>query len=146
MKFDPEESVTGASFRPDAVLLIFSRGRLQEVLEVLEREGIAVDSFLVERERVTAAVFFPEGRSDLPDALFRQGILSEDGFFRLILRGSRLSEGRGIAALWESVLAREQIPVRLACSDSTGVTQYLPTARRFAVSELLNRTFGIRSL
>lgn len=145
MKFNLEETVTGADLRPGAVLLTFPREQLPEVLFLLGKQGVLIDAFVVDRDRVTAAVFFPEEEDpEQREALIRQGITSEAGYFRLILRGSRLSEGRGLAALWETVLAEERIPLRLSCADCNGITQYLPVVSRPAVLSLLDRTFGIK--
>ncbi len=145
MKFNLEETVTGVDLRPGASVLVFSRDQLTEVLRSLEEKKASVDAFAVDRQRVTAAVFFPEG-TDPSEALLGRGVLSEGGFFRLTLRGRRLTEGKGLAALWESVLADERIPLRLSCSDCNGITQYLPDSAKNAVLELLHRTFGIRAV
>lgn len=146
MKFNLEETVTGADLRSGAVILTFSRDQSSEILTLLGRSEVSVDAFVVDRKRVTAAVFFPEEEKAQCEALIRQGVTAESGYFRLMLKGSRLTEGRGLAALWESVLSDEKIPVRIACADCTGITQYLPVSTRPAVLDLLNRTFGIKAV
>lgn len=141
MKFNLEETVTGADLRPDGAILTFPRNFLPEALDLLSQMRGEVDAFTVDENRVTAAVFFPSKASLSP--LLQQGVSVERGFFRLTLRGSRLSEGKGLWALWESLLAKEKIPLRLSCSDACGITQYLPDAARPRILELLHQTFGI---
>ena len=143
MKFDRSEQITGADLTPGAVLLSFFRARLTDVLEALERLKLQPDAFVIDRQRGTVALF-PEGEEDLRRALLPLGAVTEGGYFRLLLRGHRLSDGRGLAGLWESVLAHHEIPLRLSCSDSTGITQYLPLTSRPAVLALLEQTFNIR--
>ncbi|MBO5249043.1 MAG: hypothetical protein J6B54_07170 [Clostridia bacterium] len=145
MKFNLEETVTGADLRNNASLLVFAREKLREILLLLETQNVAPDAFVVDRERVTMAVFFPDGTPPSETWSTHQ-VLAEDGYFRLTLQGHRLTEGKGLAALWDSVLADENIPLRLSCSDCGGVVQYLPDAARDTVLQLLNRTFGIRGV
>ncbi len=145
MKFNLEETVTGADLRPGAILLVFPRERLTEILNTLGEQCISVDAFVVDREKVTMAVYFPED-AGTPDGLSEQDLIVEQNYFRLTLRGHRLTEGKGLAALWESVLADENIPLRLSCSDCSGITQYLPDSAKNVVLELLNRTFGIQGV
>lgn len=142
MKFNLEETVTGADLRPDGAILTFPRERLLRILDLLKEAKADVDAFTVDRNRVTAAVFF-SSPAPLPP-LLQEGVSVEHGFFRLTLRGSRLTEGKGLWALWESVLARENIPLRLSCADACGITQYLPDAARPKILALLEQTFGIR--
>ncbi len=145
MKFNLEETVTGADLRPGAVLLVFPRERLTEILRKLQERTISVDAFVVDRERVTMAVYFSEDPGNCGD-FSEKDLIVEQNYFRLTLRGHRLTEGRGLAALWESVLSDERIPLRLSCSDCSGITQYLPDSAKNAVLELLNRTFGIQGV
>lgn len=145
MKFNLEETVTGADLRSNASLLVFDRENLREILLLLENRSVAPDAFVVDRERVTMAVFFPDG-APTSEMWNTHPILTEDGYFRLTLQGHRLTEGKGLAALWSSVLTDENIPIRLSCSDCGGVVQYLPDAARETVLRLLNRTFGIRGV
>ena len=143
MKFDRNEAVTGADLTAGVVLLTLPRVRMTEVLDRLEQEPLQVDAFVIDRQRVTAAVF-PSDEESLRRALLPLGAVTEGGYFRLLLRGRRLSDGRGLAGLWESVLAHHQIPLRLSCSDGEGITQYLPLTSRPAVLALLEQTFNIR--
>ncbi len=144
MRFNLEETVNGADLRPNATVLTFSRERLPEVLGYMGEYSVFTDAFVVDRQRVSAVVFFPEDGTDWGDLLLKKGISSEQGYFRLRLRGNRLSEGRGLAALWESVLSEAKVPLRLSCADGCGITQYLPAASRSKVLFLLEQTFGIR--
>lgn len=145
MKFNLEETVTGVDLHPGAVLLVFPRDGMTEVLKLLGTDSALVDAFVVDRQRVTMAVYFPEDAPS-PEELLSKGVIVEPGYFRLTLQGHRLTEGKGLAALWESVLADEKIPLRLSCSDCAGITQYLPDSAKNAVLELLNRTFGIKAV
>ena len=141
MKFNLEETVTGVDFCPGATLLTFPRASLEEVLLRLTEHGTLPDAFSADAETGTMAVFF-EG--DLPTLPLQ--VLATKGFFRFTLRGLRLTQGTGPAALWSSLLADKGISVPLSCSDCNGITQYLAEAHRPAVEELLRKTFGIQVL
>ena len=143
MKFDRKEAVTGADLTEGVVMITVPRSRMTEVLERLEKENLQLDAFVIDRQRVTAAVF-PTDEESLRRALLPLGAVTEGGYFRLLLRGHRLSDGRGLAGLWESVLSHHEIPLRLSCSDGEGVTQYLPLTSRPAVVALLEQTFNVR--
>lgn len=141
MKFNLEETVTGADFRPNATLLTFPRASLEEVLLRLTEHGTLPDAFSADAETGTMAVFFEGNLPTLPPQ-----VLATTGFFRFTLRGMRLTQGTGLAALWSSLLADKGIAVPLSCGDCNGITQYLAEAHRPAVEELLHKTFGIQSL
>ena len=142
MKFDLTERVTGADLCPNVAVLSFPRDLFDEVLSVLEQADLIPDAFSVQQNSVTAAVILPEERSDgLPT--LPQNVSVEEDCFRLILRGRRLQEHRGLGGSWEAVLAREEIPVFFSCSDAVSITQYLPNRARPAVLALLNSAFSI---
>jgi len=144
MRFDLSEQVTGAELRSGVGIFTFGREALEGMLTRFGEIGLEVDAFTVDRDRVTAAVLFPEGE-EFPKEGFGPE-LEEEEYFRLTLGGRRLREGRGLGGTWETVLAAEGIPLRLSCADGTGIVQYLPLRTRPAVLMLLERTFGIRIL
>lgn len=141
MKFNLEERVTGADFRPNATILTFPRALLEEVLHLLTQHALLPDAFSADGERGTMAVFFEGDLPTLPPQ-----VLATAGFFRLTLRGSRLTQGMGLTALWSSVLTDSGIEVPLSCGDCNGISLYLADAHRPVVEELLHKTFGIQSV
>lgn len=144
MKFNLEETVTGADLKPGAVLLFFSREQMSEILAKLGEHNVFIDAFTVEETQGIMAIFPTEEIADLPELSYCDSIEKE--VFRLTLRGHRLTEGKGLAALWESVLTDAGISIRLSCSNCAGITHYLPESARKTVLELLERTFGIRAV
>ncbi len=144
MKFNLKETVVGADITPGAVLLFFPRERMNELFQRLEEQKVFIDAFTADETRGVMAIFPQRKGADFSELL--DGVTVETEVFRLTLRGHRLTEGKGLAALWESVLSDAKIPLPLACSNCGGVTHYLPEAARNTVLTLLERTFGIRAV
>lgn len=143
MKFDLSDRITGADLCPNVLILSFSRHQLDGVLSALGDLGLIPDAFSVQKEQVTAAVILPEGitvaQLNLP-----ADVSVEENCFRLLLRGRRLDQSRGLGGTWEALLKSEGIPVLFSCADTTGIVQYLPDRARPAILSLLNSTFSIR--
>ncbi len=144
MKFNLEETVTGADLKPGATLLFFPREQMPELLKKLGERKVFIDSFIVDETQGTMAIFPQNKTTDFAELL--DGVSVENEVFRLTLRGHRLTEGKGLAALWESVLADQEIFPRLSCSNCSGITHYFPESARQTVLQLLDRTFGIRAV
>ena len=144
MKFNLEETVTGVDLKPGATLLFFPRERMPELLKKLEDINVFIDAFTIDQAKGVMAIFPQENDLNLSELL--DDISIEKEVFRLTLRGHRLTEGKGLATLWESVLADQKIPPRLSCSNCAGITHYFPESERETVLQLLDRTFGIRAV
>ena len=137
MKFNLEETVTGADFRPNAALLTLPRTLLEGVLQTLTENNVLPDAFSADGDEAVLAVFW-ETPVPLPES-----VTVTEGFFRLTLQGRWLSRGTGSEALWTSVLADNGIRIPLSCADCNGITQYLADVHRPAVKALLRKTFGV---
>ncbi len=143
MKFNLEETVTGADLCPGVTLLTVPREHVLALIEELELRGVSVDGLQADETQATVAVVwdFPQnGERSLP----LSGLRVEPDCFRLTLQGHRLTDQGGLGALWTSVLTDEGVTPRLTGCFSGGITQYLPESSRRTVLSLLNRTFGVR--
>ena len=144
MKFNLEETITGADLKPGATLLFFPRERLSKILKTLGEQKVSIDAFFIRETKGIMAIFPLDEIPNLPELLDCDSI--EPNAFRLTLHGHRLTEGKGLAALWESVLLDQNIPPVLSASNCSGITHYFPESARKTVLELLDRTFGIRAV
>ncbi len=142
MKFNLEETVTGADLSPGLVLLKVPRNQFVVLLERLEENSIPVEGLLGDLEQGMAVVRgdlspYAEALRSIP------GLALEPEYFRLTLRGHRLYGETGLGKLWNSLLADRGISPVLSDASSGGITQYFPEAARELVLTLLKSTFGI---
>ena len=140
MKFNLEETVTGAEIRDGAVLLEYPARELTSILLAFGAANAEPDAFVQEGETVCLGVF-PQG--ELPADLLAH---KTGDAFRLTLLGSRIAPGKGLSDLLLRSLSEAGIPVSLPSYRASGIACYLPAAEKERVLALLEKIFGIRAV
>ena len=144
MKFNLEETVTGAEFASGFSLLSVPRDQFVLLLQYLEESSLSPEGLSGDGERGCAVV---RSDGDLPESIRSlQGVSVISPVFRLTLQGHRLSEDGGLGKLWQSALSDGGLTPLLGGAFAGGIVQFFPLSARDGVLALLHRTFGIRAV